>query len=330
MKRIVIILYIVVVVVLAAATIVEKYHGTSYVADNIYGAWWFSALWAMLVAVAAFYFIKRKVRRPSVVALHLSFVIILAGALLTHLTSVRGMVHLRQGEPTTRYITKDMRVHQLPFAVTLDRFEIKYYEGTQAPADYLSYVTLDSQPATISMNHIATHRGCRFIQSSYDEDLQGSILAMNSDPWGIPVTYAGYVLLFVSLVWILVDPRGSFRQLLRDGFRRFTIGRVESLVIAIGAAPYPDCSVTIGTGETCIDRYFLSFLTYFAKKPWAIFPISMVHVNKKCNIDIAKLRFFVVLNIKFKIFYCLSRKNYLPLHSKYARPRSVRMDLVCE
>ncbi len=215
MKRIVIILYIVVVVVLAAATIIEKYHGTSYVADNIYGAWWFSALWAMLVAVAAFYFIKRKVRRPSVVALHLSFVIILAGALLTHLTSVRGMVHLRQGEPTTRYITKDMRVHQLPFAVTLDRFEIKYYEGTQAPADYLSYVTLDSQPATISMNHIATHRGCRFIQSSYDEDLQGSILAMNSDPWGIPVTYAGYALLFVSLVWMLIDPRGSFRQLLR-------------------------------------------------------------------------------------------------------------------
>ena len=215
MKRIVIILYLVVVVVLAAATIVEKYHGTSYVADNIYGAWWFSALWAMLVAVAAFYFIKRKVRRPSVVALHLSFVIILAGALLTHLTSVRGMVHLRQGEPTTRYITKDMRVHQLPFAVTLERFEIKYYEGTQAPADYLSYVTLDNLPATISMNHIATHRGCRFIQSSYDEDLQGSILAMNSDPWGIPVTYAGYALLFVSLVWILMDPRGSFRQLLR-------------------------------------------------------------------------------------------------------------------
>lgn len=78
LKKTVIALYLIVVVVMAAATIIEKYHGTDYAADNIYGAWWFSALWALLTAVAVFYFIQRRVRRPSVVALHLSFVIILA------------------------------------------------------------------------------------------------------------------------------------------------------------------------------------------------------------------------------------------------------------
>ena len=57
MKRIVIALYIVVVAVMGAATIVEKYTGTPYVSENIYGAWWFSALWALLTAVAVFYFI---------------------------------------------------------------------------------------------------------------------------------------------------------------------------------------------------------------------------------------------------------------------------------
>ena len=45
MKRIFISLYIVVVVVMATATIVENYQGTEFVAQHIYGAWWFSALW---------------------------------------------------------------------------------------------------------------------------------------------------------------------------------------------------------------------------------------------------------------------------------------------
>ena len=212
MKRIVIVFYIVVVAVLAAATIVEKYLGTEYVSEHIFGAWWFSAIWAVLTAVATFYFIKRKVRRASVVVLHLSFVIILAGALLTHLTAVRGVVPLRKGIATNEYLTHDMYLHKLPFTICLENFEIKFYEGSDMPSDYVSHVTIDGQPFTISMNQIVSQKGVRLYQSDYDMDLQGSILAMNSDPWGIPVTYCGYALLFVSLVWMLIDPKGKFRQ----------------------------------------------------------------------------------------------------------------------
>ena len=212
MKRIVIVFYIVVVAVLAAATIVEKYLGTEYVSEHIFGAWWFSVLWAVLTAVATFYFIKRKVRRASVVVLHLSFVIILAGALLTHLTAVRGVVPLRKGIATNEYLTRDMYLHKLPFTICLENFEIKFYEGSDMPSDYVSHVTIDGKPFTISMNQIVSQKGVRLYQSDYDMDLQGSILAMNSDPWGIPVTYCGYALLFVSLVWMLIDPKGKSRQ----------------------------------------------------------------------------------------------------------------------
>lgn len=212
MKRIVIVFYIVVVAVLAAATIVEKYLGTDYVGEHIFGAWWFSAMWAVLTAVATFYFIKRKVRRASVVVLHLSFVVILAGALLTHLTAIRGVVPLRKGIPTNEYLTRDLYLHKLPFIICLEDFEIKFYEGSDMPSDYVSHVTIDGQPFTISMNQIVSQKGVRLYQSDYDMDLRGSILAMNSDPWGIPVTYCGYALLFVSLVWMLMDPKGKFRQ----------------------------------------------------------------------------------------------------------------------
>lgn len=90
---------------MAVATIIGKYTGLDYVSDNIFGAWWFSLLWAIGTALGIVYFIKQKVRRPIIVLLHLSFVVILAGALLTHLTAKQGIIHLRQGKATTIYIS---------------------------------------------------------------------------------------------------------------------------------------------------------------------------------------------------------------------------------
>ena len=140
MKKILTFFYVVTVVVMAAATIMEKFRGTGFVADYVYGAWWFSLLWAVLCAVGIVYFLKRKVRRWSVVALHLSFVIILLGALLTHVSARSGLVHLRTGEEAKSYFTEDMETHPLPFTVRLDSFAIRYHEGTMAPADYQSSI----------------------------------------------------------------------------------------------------------------------------------------------------------------------------------------------
>jgi ABC-type transport system involved in cytochrome c biogenesis permease subunit len=83
------------------------------------------------------------------------------------------------------------------------------------------------------MNQIVSHKGVRLYQSDYDEDLRGSLLAMNSDPWGIPVTYCGYALLFVSLVWMLADPQGKFRQqlsILRK--QRFPLAILTTFLLA--------------------------------------------------------------------------------------------------
>ena len=143
MKKTVIALYIVVIAVMAVATIIEKYQGTSYVADYLYGSWWFSLLWALLTLVAIAYFLGRKVRRLSTVALHLSFVLILLGALLTHLTATKGIVCLRVGQTIDQYMSSDMQLKPLPFTVTLNRFEVRYHEGTNAPADYVSDITID-------------------------------------------------------------------------------------------------------------------------------------------------------------------------------------------
>lgn len=240
-KKIIFILYILVLVCMAAATIVEKSQGTDYAHAHYYGAWWFILIWAVLAALGAFYIIKRKVKCASTLALHLSFIIILAGALLTHISAKRGMIHLRIGQPTDTYMAQDeeqgMKEEKLPFSLCLQKFEAKMHDGTNAVADYSSKFTVidgdDKSEGEVSMNNIYSHRSYRLYQSSYDEDGKGSVLAINADPYGIPVTYTGYALLFISLVWMLFDPKGGYRKLLKSPLLKKG-ALITALILSIG------------------------------------------------------------------------------------------------
>ena len=240
-KKIIFILYILVLVCMAAATIVEKSQGTDYAHAHYYGAWWFILIWAVLAALGAFYIIKRKVKCASTLALHLSFIIILAGALLTHISAKRGMIHLRIGQPTDTYMAQDeeqgMKEEKLPFSLCLKKFEAKMHDGTNAVADYSSKFTVidgdDKSEGEVSMNNIYSHRSYRLYQSSYDEDGKGSVLAINADPYGIPVTYTGYALLFISLVWMLFDPKGGYRKLLKSPLLKKG-ALMTALILSIG------------------------------------------------------------------------------------------------
>lgn len=232
---------------MAAATFVEKFRGTEFVHASVYGSWWFVGLWAVLALLAVAYFVGRRVRRASVVLLHLSFAVILIGALLTHVTSWQGAVRLRVGETVSTYYENvpggDVVERKLPFELRLESFDVKYHDGTRAEADYVSRFTITdggaTQRAEVSMNNVWKYRSVRFYQSSYDPDMRGSILALNSDPWGIPVTYAGYALLFLSLVWLLVDPKGAFRRLFKSDMMRrgvLSVMAVCAMSQAAGAA----------------------------------------------------------------------------------------------
>ena len=85
--------------------------------------------WSMAAAAIA-WFVKRRVRKVFAVVLHLSFIVILAGALLTHLTARRGMIHLHKGETINYYLEQEgndikTRVLALPMSVNTS-FSVKY------------------------------------------------------------------------------------------------------------------------------------------------------------------------------------------------------------
>ena len=226
-KIIIFTLYTLIVVCIGIATVIEKYRGTSFVGEQIYGAWWFSALWAVLTVAALAYIMQQRLyKRVAVMLLHLSFVVILAGALTTHLFARRGIVRLRTNIPEMTYVDKDNRVGHLPFMLTLKEFRIINYPGTDAPLDYqsviLSSVVGDLQSTTethVSMNHIGNIDGYRLFQQGYDSDSKGVTLGMNYDPYGIAITYVGYLLLLMGILATLLSRHTQMRSLYRKALR---------------------------------------------------------------------------------------------------------------
>ena len=229
-------LYTLIVVCIGLATVVEKYRGTAYVGENIYGAWWFSALWAVLTVAALAYIVKRRLyKRLPAFVLHLAFVVILVGALTTHIFARRGTVRLRTGVPEMTYVDSDHHVQQLPFSLALKEFRIVNYPGTDAPLDYQSTIqctmhnaqcTMHNAQCTmkgdtlknefrVSMNHIGNIDGYRLFQQSYDSDGQGVTLGLSYDPYGIAITYAGYLILLIGIIATLLSRKTQMRALYR-------------------------------------------------------------------------------------------------------------------
>ena len=215
-KKIIITLYILIVVCIGFATIIEKYRGTPFASEHIYGAWWFSALWAVLTVVSLVYIMKQQLyKRMAVMLLHVSFVVILAGALVTHLFARSGTVRLRTNVAENTYVNKDGKVEHFPFSLTLKEFRIVNYPGTDAPLDYLSIIVHGDGEALVSMNNIGNIDGYRLFQQSYDYDGQGVTLGVSYDPYGIAITYLGYLMLLVGIIATLLSRQTQMRSLYR-------------------------------------------------------------------------------------------------------------------
>ncbi|MGM9860609.1 MAG: cytochrome c biogenesis protein ResB, partial [Muribaculaceae bacterium] len=138
------------------------------------------ALWGAIVIVALIYIFSRKRRlKGALLMLHLSFVVILCGAFVTWLWGSTDSLHLRVGEP----------IEYQGHSINLLDFSIDYYPGTRAPRDYVSTIQVDEgEQKTVSMNNILNINGMRLYQSAYDPDMNGTVLNVNHDPWGVGIT----------------------------------------------------------------------------------------------------------------------------------------------
>lgn len=102
------------------------------------------------------------------------------------------------------------RIVKLPYTVTLDDFVLKTYPGSDNPATYESFVSVEDPGLGVSgkkvhiyMNKPMNHRGSKHFQSSYDRDRRGTVLSVNHDPGKLP-TYFGYFLISLGFLLIIL------------------------------------------------------------------------------------------------------------------------------
>lgn len=218
LKNLILVVATAIILILITATIVESSKGTAFVRQHIYTSVWFVVLWAALVVVAAVYIVLRKNKSnisTSVLLVHASFLVILLGAFTSWTMAESGTIHLRQNETTSTMKDEEGKTKELGFEVSLKNFNVVNYPGTDAPMDYVTMLTANTQEIKVSMNNIGSFNGYRFIQSGYDSDMQGTTLGVYHDPWGIGITYTGYALLFISLIATMVSKKTRMRHLYR-------------------------------------------------------------------------------------------------------------------
>ncbi len=111
-------------------------------------------------------------------------------------------------------------VRDLPCSIYLVDFQLERYPGSNSPSSYASEIKLKDatasveRPFRIFMNNILKYNGYRFFQSSFDKDEKGTILSVNHDYWGTFISYLGYLLMALGMVFTIFSPRSRFQTLI--------------------------------------------------------------------------------------------------------------------
>lgn len=227
--RFTLILLSVYAIMLAAATWIESSKGTSVARQWVYNQPLFYLLQLLMAVQFMVVAVRMRLwqqRKYGVGLLHVAFIVILAGALVTNLFGFEGIVHIREGE-TTSLLYQQGQTRELPFSIRLDDFKLVRYPGSHSPSSFESFLTISSENGTraehIRMNKVIYEQGYRLYQSSYDADEQGTILSVNHDNWGTGITYIGYLLLLVGMLLVLFDPKSRFCTLARQLRKQVTV-----------------------------------------------------------------------------------------------------------
>ena len=92
-------LIILITVLLMVATVVEKFYGSAFVHQYIYSSPVMIVLWGVMALSAICYLLHKGIHKQKITFFFFFlFVLILAGALTTHICGRRGSLHLRVGD----------------------------------------------------------------------------------------------------------------------------------------------------------------------------------------------------------------------------------------
>jgi len=136
---------------------------------------------------------------------------------------------------------------ELPFAIRLNDFIAEKYPGTEKSyASFMSRITVEDDEVfdyDIYMNHVLDYKGYRFFQASFNPDEKGTILSVNHDWWGTWLTYAGYMLLYLSMIGIFFIGKTRFKDL-STSLDKINLKKktLTILLLLLSIAPFPSAA----------------------------------------------------------------------------------------
>ncbi len=239
----------------AFGTFIENDYGSIEAKRLVYYSWWYELTLIFSVLNILAVVKKTKMYKFTPRALfHLSFLFILVGAGLTHFFGIDGTMHIREGKQSN-IILVGKKEYIAPFSIKLEDFTLKRYPGSRSPSEFSSDVVVVDEELDkefkyeIYMNHTLSYRGYKFFQTSYDTDEKGTKLSVNKDP-GVEVTYFGYAMLFLGLIWTLLDKRSRFRYLVRK-IQEMPIASVAFVFLLVSSHNLP----LFASDSTFIQEY---------------------------------------------------------------------------
>lgn len=157
-------------------------------------------------------------------------------------------------------------IRELPFRIHLREFQLERYPGSNSPSSYASEITLIDEassverPFRIFMNNILNYNGYRFFQSSFDKDEQGTILSVNQDYWGTMLSYLGYFLMALGMVFTLLSPASRFQTLIRLSSRLQTMRKAgKTLMVLVLLSAMSGSAIDAFGADITKDQHVKSF-----------------------------------------------------------------------
>ena len=219
--------------ILIFATLFEKFHSKSFAIEHIYHSPFFIVLWCLL-AVSAIIYIIGVSKRRTLFFTHISLITILIGAFTSFLTSKHGEITLAKDcAPASMFTTAKGKLEKLPFRLELTQIDTCYIDGTTHHSDYKAHIIISDKANnrtsfTASLNKPIRIKGYSFcIKEISDNRLS---LITSYDPFGKPISNAGYLMTIISFILLFIDKKSSFNSMLTATHKRITYKSI--LVIA--------------------------------------------------------------------------------------------------
>lgn len=140
---------------------------------------------------------KGRLGRFGATLVHLSLLVLLTGGVTSLLTSVRGQIVLHPGETVDQAMLANRETIPLGFEITLDRFDVSFYEDFPGrPRSYSSKVTVktpdgDSFDRDIRVNHPLMMNNLTIYQSGYDRMTDDPGMAAEGDTARVAIRLNG-------------------------------------------------------------------------------------------------------------------------------------------